>query len=335
MPSAEISEPGTGLCDACGGPLGQVHLAAEMMFGTREAFRYGECTACGSLQLLDPPGDLSAYYPPDYYSLADDREGLVVRAARRVRAETAVRGMPRTSRLLGAGRRPPQWPAWLEIAGIDRSARILDIGSGSGATLLALRSEGFTDLTGTDAFIEAPITRSGITIHRATPQELSGVYDMVMLNHSFEHMPDPLGTLQAIRRLVRRGGTVMLRIPVAGAFAWRHYGVDWVALDPPRHLYLLTPDGVGALAERAHMEVVGTVFDSTAFQFWGSEQYRMGIPLVAPTSHHVDPSASPFSRRQIAAWERRADDLNAAQDGDEAAFFLRAAVDPRDALDPS
>lgn len=294
-----------------------------MMFGTREEFRYGECTDCCSLQLIDVPADLSSYYPADYYSLAGNREKLVVRVARRLRAEAAVRGMWRTAKLLGAGRRPPRWPAWLDVAGIDRTARILDVGSGWGSTLLALRSEGFTNLTGADAFLDSTITRSGITIYRATPQELSGTYDFVMLNHSFEHMPDPRGTLQAIARLVRPGGTVMLRLPVAGSFAWRHYGVDWVALDPPRHLYLFTPQAIARLARDVELELVDTVYDSTALQFWGSEQYRRGIPLMAAESHHVDPSASPFTRTQVARWERRADELNAVEDGDEAAFFLR------------
>lgn len=32
-----------------------VHRAREIMFGTREAFTYLQCAACGTLWLLDPP----------------------------------------------------------------------------------------------------------------------------------------------------------------------------------------------------------------------------------------------------------------------------------------
>jgi SAM-dependent methyltransferase len=190
--------------------------------------------------------------------------------------------------------------------------------------LLDLKDQGFTRLTGADAFIEASTVREGIPIHKATPPEVPGSYDFVMFNHSFEHMPDPAGTLASVRRLVRPNGTVMLRFPVAGCAAWRIYGTDWVALDAPRHLYIPSARGLNALAARAGFEVQEMVYDSTGMQFWRSEQYRADIPLFDPRSYQVNRRGSMFSPAQIAAWEEQAQELNAADDGDTAAFFLRS-----------
>ena len=57
------------MCSLCGGagPRSLIH-ARETMFGTGEEFDYSECGSCGALQLMDPPADLSPYYPSSYYS---------------------------------------------------------------------------------------------------------------------------------------------------------------------------------------------------------------------------------------------------------------------------
>ena len=120
----------------------------------------------------------------------------------------------------------------------------------------------------------------------------------------------------------------MLRVPVAGRYAWRHYGVDWVGLDPPRHIAVPTPEGLDTLAAAEGYDLYDSFFDSSAIQFWRSEQYQQGIPLIDPRSHQVDQDASPFTPAEIADWERRSRELNAQRDGDTAAFFLRPVPRP-------
>ena len=58
--------------------------------------------------------------------------------------------------------------------------------------------------------------------------------------------------------------------------------------------------GLARAAAPAELAVVGTYDDSGAFQFWGSEQVRRGIPLMDPQSHFVDAKASSFSRSELA-----------------------------------
>ena len=75
----------------------------------------------------------------------------------------------------------------------------------------------------------------------------------------------------------------MIRVPVPG-FAWREYGVDWVGLDPPRHLHIVSPEGMRRLAEAHGLSIVASYWDSWSLQFWGSEQYEADIPLRDPYS---------------------------------------------------
>ena len=310
-------------CRVCGAPGPHPALVArEMMFGTREPFEYVACTACGCVQIAEVPADLSAHYPADYYSFGAGGAGRLRRFAKRQRLRHAL-GLPSLGGALLTRRYGPSFVGrWLAPLRPALDSRILDVGSGAGHLLFELRDAGFTSLTGADPFAPEEVRARGVRVLRQSIHEVEGTFDLVMLHHTFEHLPDPAETLRSARRLVRPGGRVLLRIPVADSYAFRTYGADWVQLDAPRHLFLHTEDSVGRLAAGAGFEVSAVTHDSSAFQFWGSEQYRRDIPLSDPRSYGVDPAASPFTPEEIAAFERRADELNRAGDGDQACFYL-------------
>jgi SAM-dependent methyltransferase len=206
---------------------------------------------------------------------------------------------------------------------VTTRSRILDLGCGAGHLLLELRSQGFRNLTGVDTFITDTIRyANGLTIFKSRLEDVGGTFDFVMLNHSFEHMPCPLDVLKRIFHLLRPGGAALLRIPLADSFAWRNYRTHWVQLDAPRHLFLHTKASIALLASRSGFTTAHIRYDSSAFQFWGSEQYARDIPLRSPSSYAENPAASIFLPTQIADFERRAQELNERADGDQAGFFL-------------
>jgi SAM-dependent methyltransferase len=302
------------------------HVAREMMFGTGDVFEYLECGRCRCLQLKGVPPDLSPYYPPNYYALAEALPASMGRAeagVRRLRSEFILRGIPLLSRLARGGREDPAWLPWLRGRVTTRSL-ILDLGCGAGHLLLELRKQGFQKLVGADPFISSTIRYpNGVTVYKRLLEELHGAFDLIMLHHSFEHMPQPQAVLDRIFRLLQPGGTVLVRIPIADSFAWRRYGTNWVQLDAPRHLFLHTKMSMALLASRSGFTITDVRYDSSAFQFWGSEQYLRGIPLRSPRSYAENPGRSMFSQRQIVDFERRARELNEAAEGDQAVFFLR------------
>jgi hypothetical protein len=95
-----------------------------------------------------------------------------------------------------------------------------------------------------------------------------------------------------------------------------------VQLDAPRLLVVLSRAGAESLCERVGASVVSVDDDSTGFQFWGSEQYLRGIPLMDASSVMVAPRKAPFSKRQLRGWEKRAAVLNRAGRGDQAAWVI-------------
>lgn len=116
---------------------------------------------------------------------------------------------------------------------MGRRSAVLDVGSGAGQTLLALREFGFRDLLGVDPFVSSDITYAGgVRILKAELGAVGRDFDLVLANHSLEHVPDPRATLREIRALLKPSRYAVVRIPVLG-HAWREYGADWVQLDPP------------------------------------------------------------------------------------------------------
>ena len=288
------------------------------MFGLRETFEYLECAACGSLQIKTVPQDLSRFYPPDYYSFAEDRARPFFRSARGARDRYAFSGHGLWGRVLAGLRQPPTYVSWLKRLGVSYKSKILDVGCGAGVLISSIGDAGF-DATGIDAFIDESRTLSnGVKILRQSLEQTAGRYDAVMLHHSLEHMPDPSDTLTHIRRILKPGGVALIRIPIAGQLAWRRYGTNWVGLDAPRHLCVPSLAGMTRLAE-ANGFAVDVVFDSTGMQFWASELYVGDNPL-----HGSRPTLF-FSRAQLARFESDAKNANQLGDGDQACFYLRTA----------
>jgi SAM-dependent methyltransferase len=319
-------------CRVCGhSGNGNSFTAREMMFGLRDEFDYFECSGCGCVQIREIPGDLMKYYPDQYYSFQNPRlpdEGFIKSLARRQRARYSLHGKGLIGRLLSKVYGIPDYYQWFKRAKVGFDSKILEIGSGTGGLLIVLNREGFTNLVGADPYIERDISyKSGVKVQKKHTSQIDERFDFVMMHHSFEHMPDSLSAMKELHRLLEPDRYALVRIPVAGSYAWRKYGVNWVQLDPPRHLFLHTTKSIELLARRAGLNVAEVVFDSFEFQFWGSEQYLKDIPLTDPKSHFVNPDRSAFTQGQIRSYRNMAADLNRKRDGDQACFYLYKPLD--------
>jgi SAM-dependent methyltransferase len=63
-------------------------------------------------------------------------------------------------------------------------------------------------------------------------------YDLVVLHHVFEHLPDTQGCLRKIADILAPGGRAVLIYPNGASLGARIFREDWFPWDPPRHLAL-------------------------------------------------------------------------------------------------
>lgn len=305
------------------------------MFGSREEFVYFLCSTCGCLQIAAIPNNLAKYYPANYYSLTARQQRIYKPFPRaileRFRVANALFG--RSDVLNDIAAQLVNLPSeWSELGPILKScgiknwrARFLDVGCGSWSWWLqGLKGLGFRTLFGVDPHIDSDVSIDGIHIHKGQIADLTGPFDLITLHHSLEHIPDHIGTLEAIRGLLAPNGACLVRVPLVSSLVWEMYGTDWVELDAPRHLYLHSLKSIELTGQRAGLRLETTTFDSTAFEFYGSEQYRRGIALFADNSFGRNPSLSDFTYREMAQFSALAERANRERRGGRGCFLFRA-----------
>jgi len=207
---------------------------------------------------------------------------------------------------------------------LNYNSKILDVGCGVGNFLYSLNEIGFNNLVGVDPYINKDIIDGNIKILKKNIHELPNnkKYDLIISNHSFEHISNQLETLVDISKILSENGACLLRMPIKTEYIWNQYGINWVQIDAPRHFFLHTLKSLKLLIGKVDLVIKDIVFDSTEFQFWGSEQYKKNIFLLAENSYSKNPDKSIFTKKEIEEFKKRAKELNIKKQGDQATFSL-------------
>jgi SAM-dependent methyltransferase len=315
-------------CRVCGSLISShdvVFTAREMMFGLRDEFRVTECRECSSLNLGEVPDDMSRYYPFDeYYSFDESPLAKLEELGPRLAVKTLwqlvrLRQTQRLRRLLQKlpDRRLIGAVDMLEaiaVAGAPlKKCRLLDVGSGIGISTLMLGQLGANAL-GIDPFGVA-WKRNGAEQRVCTIEDVQGEWDVILFQHSLEHVENPLAAMHRAKGLLAPDGRVIVRIPAADSHARRVYGANWVNLDAPRHYFAPSREGMKALGNRAGLRLERCYDDARDMQFWGSEQYVRGIPLYDERSA-VRPGQGVFPPSQMKSWTKETLRLNRIGEGD-------------------
>ncbi len=198
------------------------------------------CIECGlgRLHPLPDPETVRGYYPDEYYG------------------EPGVKFQPLIERLVRAvGARHV---AFL-TAGLPKGARVLDVGCGRGVILGALADRSY-EVHGIEISAEAARGADPRASVRIAPTVAAAGYpedyfDQVIIWHVLEHMTDPRGTLDAIYRILKPAGRLILAVPNFSSFQARVTGEAWFHLDLPRHLYQFPVAGLKRLLRRAGFEI--------------------------------------------------------------------------------
>lgn len=303
-------------CRICKSPFAESLIVREMMFGFRDQFTYHQCSNCGCLQIAEFPENIDKYYPSYYYSF---------------NAETAIlKRQPFIKRLIGGLRLKKllkkDRPAlrYLKPIDIKFSDKILEIGCGKGRQICDLFNLGFENIEGVDKFIPKEIDHGfGVKILKKDIQELKNDnYDLIIMNHVLEHMPEQQEVLVNCRKLLKERGYLLVAIPII-AEAFNIYKENWVQLDAPRHFFLHTVKSMNILAKETGFEIKQTLFDSINFQFWASELYKKDIPLFPEENNRLAyPVEKFFTSAEMEDFERRSTALNLEGKGDTAVFYL-------------
>ena len=316
MNTSNINLVNDKLCKICNSPFASTYIVKEMMFGFRDQFKYNQCSVCESLQIDEFPDNIDKYYPPYYYSFTADTAPLKRQPFfKRILGDIRIRKLLKKNRPILKYLKPIK-PKF--------SDSILEIGCGKGQQICNLFNLGFERIEGVDKFIPQEIDHGfGVRIMKKEINELKkGNYDIIIMNHVLEHMPEQHDVLKNCHTLLKDSGCLLIAIPII-AEAFNIYKENWVQLDAPRHFFLHTIKSMKVLAKETSFEIKYTLFDSISLQFWASELYRKDIPLFPEENNRqAYPTEKFFTGEEMKNFEEQALKLNKDGKGDTAVFYL-------------
>lgn len=154
---------------------------------------------------------------------------------------------------------------------MGRTGRCLEFGCGMGDFLVALKSKGW-ETVGIEPSARAAeaCRQKGLDVTQGDdPAAATGTFDLIVLWHVIEHVPDPVGTLAELRSLLKDDGLLAIAIPNLDSFDAKHYAPEaWFGTDVPRHLQHFTQRSLIKLCAR-----LGWRFVSTWRQLYDPWQY--------------------------------------------------------------
>lgn len=234
------------VCPVCGDRTDEPHCRlTDRFFGAVAGeFELFLCPGCG---LLFQDHDrvrarLADFYPPGYWWRAEGRLGRLEGSYRRwVVARDQLRFV-------------------LDSVPEPAGRKLLDVGCGNG-TLVGLAQRAGFEAWGLEQSAEAVETAQqlapGRVVHGTEDDLISEGrrFDVLVLLHCLEHVPDPAGYLGRLRGLLAEGGSLILQVPNRSSLQASLLGERWYGLDCPRHLSNFTARSLLTLLERGGWEV--------------------------------------------------------------------------------
>jgi 2-polyprenyl-3-methyl-5-hydroxy-6-metoxy-1,4-benzoquinol methylase len=137
---------------------------------------------------------------------------------------------------------------------------ILEVGAGRGHLLAAARALGY-NVTGIEISEESckyAADRFGLQLFNGTLPNFrsSKQYDLIIFNHSLEHLTDPLLSLKISRDLLTENGLVWITLPNVRSFDRFYNGNNWNGWSLPYHLFHFSPASLKYLLMRSNFSKI-------------------------------------------------------------------------------
>jgi 2-polyprenyl-3-methyl-5-hydroxy-6-metoxy-1,4-benzoquinol methylase len=172
--------------------------------------------------------------------------------------------------------------------------RVLDIGCSSGIFLDEARAAGMLPYGAELSPETARFARDhfGLDVHHGDWRDggyAEASFDFITLFDVIEHLPDPLGELRAIRRLLKPGGLLLQSTPdIDGLFPRLSLKLanrldHWPHPEPPHHLFQFSQATLAAMVHKAGFAVEGARHTSIdlAYNFGTPASWKASPKMLA------------------------------------------------------
>lgn len=146
-----------------------------------------------------------------------------------------------------------------KILKFKKEGKVLEIGCSTGIMLSLLKNLGW-EVVG----VEISKKAAGVAAKRGIPvtvwdfmqTNLDEKYDLVILNHTLEHMDHPVRVLEKIKSLLSPSGLLYIDLPNFGGLSAKLLGTNWPLLLPDEHLWHFSEKSLLLLLKKIGFKVI-------------------------------------------------------------------------------
>ncbi len=265
-------------CPVCGENSFSLFLTCTDFFVSGEKFNIKNCNTCGFkiTENIEDENNIDRYYQSEeYISHSNTSNGVINLIYHKVR-----------NYMLGQKRK------LVELAVGMQSGKILDIGAGTGFFLNEMRLNGW-QVTGTEKSADArkfAQTEFNLAVNETEDlfQFENSMFDVITLWHVLEHIHRLSENMEAIVRLLKDDGKLVIAVPNHESYDAQHYEEFWAAYDVPRHIWHFAPSQMKSFGERygLKLEKIKTMpFDSFYVSLLSEKYKKSTLKLVGGIFH--------------------------------------------------
>jgi len=146
------------------------------------------------------------------------------------------------------------------IAGkLGLARKILDVGCGGGFFLNSLDDSWEKHgLELNPVAAEFAREKSGIDVFNGKLEDSDfpdETFDVIKMRGIIEHLPDPLGELYRVRRILRKGGLLTINTPNMGSICGKIYREKFRMVCPTHHIYYFSTRTLSLMLEKAGFKI--------------------------------------------------------------------------------
>lgn len=239
------------------------HFKTCDIFGDKYVIR--NCLNCQAFFLSPPPNSeqLAQAYDDSYYGEKEKKFSSFI--------ENLLDFFRRRRAQMIANTLPPH-------------AKVLDIGCGNGRFLQYVQKQKSDtqiygiEMSGKAAKRAAQIEGLQLKVGSLAKSDfLPNTFDAITLFHVFEHLQEPVFTLQTIQQILKPDGLFVLSFPNIDSWQANVFKGKWFHLDPPRHLFFFKPKDFVAEMQKYGFQEVQQCHFSLEYNAFGAQQSLLNL----------------------------------------------------------
>lgn len=146
---------------------------------------------------------------------------------------------------------------------------VLDIGASTGTMLDIFKEHGYKTWGVEPSTSAGFAKKKGHTIVQSYFEDAElprGAFDVIIMNHTLEHVQNPLLVIKKAKILLRDGGLLLIDVPNIGSMRAAYLKERWPYILPEEHTYHFTQDTLQRLFKKAGLSVVHVESRSGIFE---------------------------------------------------------------------